>query len=718
MAAETVQEFLVALGWSIKGSEERAFSQALDRSKVAALALSATLVGLVATIAKVAEGYEQLFYQSQRVGASVENIQAFDYAISQVGGSAAGAAASLEGIGSFLRSSPGAESLISRLGVQTRDANGGLRDTATMLTELGTQFRAMPYYRARAYAGVLGIDERTLQALIRGTGEFSTQLRGMYQAAGISSTEAARGSAAFMQQLRGLGAALQVLRDKVALSLERGVGGDIERLRKLLVDNFGRISNVIVAVTKFVIGLGAALVELSVQAAWVFERLADWFNGLDAHSKRLVESFAGLLVAWRVLGAGFLSSPLGRTIALLSAFLLLLDDYSGWQEGKGSAIDWSKWDSTIQKMFGGLKDAAGGINEAVKATIGWQGVFEALSAYVAGKWLLGMLAPITKVSKALLGLPGVGGLPLATLALPLIVSGDTSEEARKAAIEASRKDGAEYVKNHPGEMDYKIQTFSGMLSSIGHRAADYLTGIHDRLDGNFSSREALGASLLSKFGLDADHVAAMLGNAQQESSLDPTRRGYNGKGEADHWGLFQWDQIRADQIKSQFGIDIKTADFATQIKAAVLEGTQGKEQSSFGQFLATPGLAASAGAFADKFERSGEHPGEKGYDARLKNARRISEDFSSERMLVDQPRPYFLAAGPPLIGAQDIHNHVASAGPASVATTHVGGSPRINSTTTINVSGAGQPDQVARSVARQRDYVAEALVRNMGPLAR
>src|SRR6185312_2500147 len=151
--------------------------------------------------------------------ASVQNIQALGFAAGQMGSTAEAARASLEGLARFMRNNPGGEGLIRSLGVQTRNANGELRDTSETLQDLGKRFAALPFYRANAYAQVLGIDEKTLIALRQGVGQFSGEYQAMLKAAGVDSQQAAKSSHEFMNQVRTLGAAFGILGQKIAQSL-------------------------------------------------------------------------------------------------------------------------------------------------------------------------------------------------------------------------------------------------------------------------------------------------------------------------------------------------------------------------------------------------------------------------------------------------------------------------------------------------------------------
>ncbi|MBL1729390.1 lytic transglycosylase domain-containing protein, partial [Klebsiella pneumoniae] len=70
----------------------------------------------------------------------------------------------------------------------------------------------------------------------------------------------------------------------------------------------------------------------------------------------------GLLVAWRLLNAAMLASPITWVLALAGAILVLYDDYKTWKEGGKSLIDWKSWEpaitlalNAIEKLWTGVK---------------------------------------------------------------------------------------------------------------------------------------------------------------------------------------------------------------------------------------------------------------------------------------------------------------------------------------------------------------------------
>jgi hypothetical protein len=360
MAADTIKEFLVSLGFNVDQSGQKKFVDSIVGAslKVAELgvAIKTASTAVVAGVTVIASQMESLYFASQRTGAAVANIQALGFAAAQMGSTADAAKGSLENLARFMRNSPGASGLIQSLGVQTQGANGQLRDTTDILKDLGKQFANMPYYRANAYAQALGIDEKTLMALRQGVGQFGDDYKDMLAKAGLNSQQAAESSHAFMNQVRSLGAAFVILSQKVGTSLAGKMSGDIKRFREGLVDNFGRISNIIERVVGVVLKMADVVSSLALRGMQAIGALIDWFDGLDSGTKTLIESVAALYAGWRLLNMGFLASPIGIIVALGAAILALYDDYKVWKEGGKSLIDWSKWQPQIQAAVAGLKD--------------------------------------------------------------------------------------------------------------------------------------------------------------------------------------------------------------------------------------------------------------------------------------------------------------------------------------------------------------------------
>ena len=370
MNAETIKDFLVSLGFQIdqKGASE--FDRTLFTVTSTALKLGAAVEGaalsVVAFTAKIASSLDNLYWASQRTGATVAGIQAIGYAASQAGSSAEAARGSLESLSRFMRNNPGAEGFLNRLGVQTRDASGNMRDMASIFTGVGQQLNKMPYYRANQYAQMLGIDENTLMAMRRGMGQFGAQYAQMAKAIGFNADQAAASSNRFMTSLRAFGQMAGVARDKIGSNLAEGLSGSIDTLRKQIVDNFPKIEQTITSGVKGILWLAEIIGRVVYRLIQAGGDIMQWWSSLDKSTQRLIEVFGALVVAWRILNGAFVMSPIGMITALGLAILALYDDYKTWKEGGQSLIDWKKWEPQIKGAIKGVDD----LKDAVMRLLG------------------------------------------------------------------------------------------------------------------------------------------------------------------------------------------------------------------------------------------------------------------------------------------------------------------------------------------------------------
>jgi muramidase (phage lysozyme) len=394
--SDVIREFLVKLGFEL---DQPGFIQFIGGIGKATLAAAGLGAAVVAAVAKLSEASEQLYFMSQRTKAGVAQIQSYAFAVSQLGGTAEGAKASLENLANFLRASPGAKGIISALGINPAE------DPTKIMTDLGAKFRQMPIYRAQMLASMFGIDQKTMFALMSGLGQFSAAYADMLKKAGVNSQAAAASSHAFMIELRLLGAAFDILAQKVNQNLAGPLGQDIKSFRLMFVNNFGLITHIITEVTTGILNTAEVILRLILRAAQGFNDLSAFFQTLSGHTQHVIEAFAALLIGWRLLNTAFMNSPLGIIAALAAGILLLYDDYKTWKEGGKSLIDWKAWQPDIEKAFTALKTLMGWLDQGAHKVGGWQDVLETLALYIGGKWAFSIITAFGRVggSAAALG---------------------------------------------------------------------------------------------------------------------------------------------------------------------------------------------------------------------------------------------------------------------------------------------------------------------------
>ncbi|WP_407059274.1 hypothetical protein ACJBUE_20410 (plasmid) [Ralstonia syzygii subsp. celebesensis] len=457
---DTIREFLVGLGFKVDESGQKRFADGVQAATIQVLKLGMAVktasAAVVASVGVIADQMESLYFASQRTGAAVANIQALGFAAGQMGSSADAARGSLESLARFMRNSPGAEGLIHSIGVQTREANGELRDTTEIMGDLGAQFASMPYYRANAYAQALGIDEKTLMAMREGMGQVGDEYREMLTKAGMDSQAAAKSSHEFMNEVRSLGAAFVILGQKVATTLTGKLSGDLRRFRDGIVDNFGRIAGIVEKVANGVLMVADVISTLAIRGMQAIGAVVDWFNGLDGTTKMVMESVFALGVAWKLLNKTFLATPLGRILMLGTAILALYDDYKVWKEGGQSLIDWSQWEPGIKAAGEGIRWLKGLLSDMMYRAIAAVDAVDAIVhkdwkrlKFAVGEFLGGQGKPYGAPAASAPTAPSPTSAPSTAAAQPATVV-----ESPQAAAGGGARQPRGIRNNNPGNLNY------------------------------------------------------------------------------------------------------------------------------------------------------------------------------------------------------------------------------------------------------------------------
>jgi hypothetical protein len=219
MSAAILKEFLITLGFKTNAGQERNFNNGV----VAITAVVDKLAGSAVAAAEAVTHFaintathlEDLYWSSQRTGASAREIKAFEYAIEQMGGTAEGAKSSLEGLARQLRTQPGTQSIVDLLTGKAEEGKGAgqmIFDIATAVEKLRAEGK---YWEAHQFAQMLGIDEDTLLAMSRGIAKFGDDYEAFAKAYGLYTEEDTKKGLDWMRSIRQLGAEWSAFADKI-----------------------------------------------------------------------------------------------------------------------------------------------------------------------------------------------------------------------------------------------------------------------------------------------------------------------------------------------------------------------------------------------------------------------------------------------------------------------------------------------------------------------
>ncbi|MEE3504832.1 phage tail tip lysozyme [Pseudomonas sp. 10C3] len=319
---DVIKEFLVGLGFKVDQKGAKDFTWGIENATKSVAKLVATIAGasltVAAGVAAFASNLEGLYFAAQRTGASAESLKSAEYAARGLGASAEEARGSIEGLAKFLRDTPGGEDFLKGIGVQTRDANGNLKDTADMLVNIGQKLKAMPWYQANQYAGVLGIDEKTLRAIQ--DDKFGAQLeknRKKLNDSGLD--QATKDAHAFMDTLRDVGLQFESFSILVQSALMRKLGPDLQKFEIWFEKNGPMIAERIADIT-------LKLLQLVERSGPYLQKIWDFFLQLDNATDGWSTKIIALLVLLSALGA----APLvGGILSLAASFLKLGGSIAG-----------------------------------------------------------------------------------------------------------------------------------------------------------------------------------------------------------------------------------------------------------------------------------------------------------------------------------------------------------------------------------------------------
>lgn len=334
MLGGVIAEFLARVGFQ---ADSASLDSALGEVKTFGVAIGAVAAGASAAILGIAGSYDELGAQSDRLGVPVAKLQELRYVAEQTGSSADALMSSLEGM---------------------RDKNPAIRDAGAALERAGRQMRGLSKGAQEVFAANMGIDPKLIPMLTSDVAALRIEFASMYATAGVDGQAAARSARGLIAEVDKLKTMGRMVADAVAVSLFAELRAGAERLRRGIVDNFGRIKRVLEGLIAFALRVTGTLAAFAGRIiGWVMD-IADWFEALDKGQQAALASIAGLLVAWRLLNAGFLATPLGMIIGGLAAIIALVDDFLTWQEGGESLFDWSPWAASILQVVDALRPLA------------------------------------------------------------------------------------------------------------------------------------------------------------------------------------------------------------------------------------------------------------------------------------------------------------------------------------------------------------------------
>lgn len=423
MAATTIKEFLVGLGFDINEAQLKKFNTGILKSGVAITALgnlaasaAQQIVGAVAQAldpTRYAEELDALNDISERTNVAVSDLMRMGYVATLTGADVGTLTSSLEG---FTRTAGLAAAGLGRgkqifedLGINVKDSNGQLRGTTELLAELQDKIKGMESGQQQALLGRLGIDPKLVTMLTKDVSALNAEYEHMQQQAGFSADEAAAKAAEYKDELDKLRTAFSLVGQSAASRLFGPLAKSTEKFRRMIVDNMPKIVNAIEKVVKAFLYVGRIVSSIISRVIAIVDGAVGIFNQVDDATNGWLKTLGLLIIGWRAFNASVLATPLGMVIALAAAIVALVDDFLVWKEGGDSFINWEKWEPAINAAMAAISSFVDLFKGAFDVVVGSvQLLISLLTLDFAGAWdavkkvVFGLIDAITGLFKTLM----------------------------------------------------------------------------------------------------------------------------------------------------------------------------------------------------------------------------------------------------------------------------------------------------------------------------
>ena len=329
--AVTIAEFLASVGFQ---ADEKSLKAALLKVTGFAAGISIAAGAAFAGIMRIAQGEVALARQADALGVPIQKLEELGYVAEQTGSSSEAVAAALGGL---------------------KEKYPHIKDTSVLLERVGERMRGMNDQAAKLYARRMGIDPTLVPMLTRDVSGLKAEFAAMYDVAGRDAAKAAEDSRGFLAELGKLHTMSGLLVKSVGGAFMGQLRGDIENLRRVIMENFGKIKAIFESVIGVVLRIAGAIGAFARRMVIWASALVGWYDKLDGGQKKIVQGLVLFAAAWKFLNAGFLATPLGMIVAGLAAIVALIDDYQTYMEGGRSYFDWGPWEESIQQVVDVLK---------------------------------------------------------------------------------------------------------------------------------------------------------------------------------------------------------------------------------------------------------------------------------------------------------------------------------------------------------------------------
>lgn len=292
--------------------------ETLTKSAAKFLALIGGTMAVKRFIEQTIESSAALALLSRNLGESVNTISAWSNAAELAGGIAEGLQGTMDMLSKSqtelqLTGQSGLIPYFTALGVGLADVNGKARPVNDILLDLSERFARMDRTTANNFGRMMGIDQGTMQLLLKGRTEVELMIARQKEYGAVTKKQAEEGA----------------------------------RLKFMMRES-----------TQTFVAFGRELLSKATPAIEKFFQIMADFGAWAQNHQEFITTFLTIITAGLVaMGAAAIPINLVAVavIGLAAGIAALWDDYQVWKRGGDSLIDWSKWEPGIKAAGAGIK---------------------------------------------------------------------------------------------------------------------------------------------------------------------------------------------------------------------------------------------------------------------------------------------------------------------------------------------------------------------------
>lgn len=399
--------------------------ETLTKSAAKFLAVIGGTMAVKRFIEQTIESSAALALLSRNLGESANTISAWSNAAELAGGSAEGLQGTMDMLSKSqtelqLTGQSGLIPYFTALGVGLADVNGKARPVNDILLDLSERFARMDRTTANNFGRMMGIDQGTMQLLLKGRSEVELMIARQKEYGAVTKKQAEEGA----------------------------------RLKFMMRES-----------TQTFVAFGRELLSKATPAIEKFFQVMADFGTWAQNHQEFITTFLTIITAGLVaMGAAAIPINLVAVavVGLAAGIASLWEDYQVWKRGGDSLIDWSKWEPGIKAAGAGIKWLRDLVSDAFYRMFA---VIDAGSKALNGDWAGARMA----IGEAISGNGDTYGGDAPTPGTPGVTAPSTPSPAGGSKLPRGIRN------NNPGNLNFAGQAGATKEGGPGGRFAKFGT---------------------------------------------------------------------------------------------------------------------------------------------------------------------------------------------------------------------------------------------------